>query len=83
MVERSLRMSDKQATFNEVHSGSMAYQTGDCLDWSAVHPTFADFLNVEKDHASLYTHRFAVFNDNNSQVIAKVVRPRGYTKVYG
>ncbi len=48
-----------------------------------LHPTFSDFARVEKDPRAIFPYTFMVYNGNNSEAVAKVIRPRGFLKVPG
>ena len=45
------------------------------------HPTFQDFEDAEKDTHASFPKKLEVFGGNHSDLVAKIVRPRGFKQV--
>lgn len=44
-------------------------------------PTFEDFEAIEHNSDSTFPHKFIAFIGNYSDLVAKILRPRGFTRV--
>ena len=51
------------------------------INYIGLHPTFTDFALIEKDAHSAHPYKCAVFSGNNSDVVAKIVQPRGFSRL--
>ena len=46
-----------------------------------VHPVFGDFEEVEKDARSVFPHKCLIHFGNHSDLVYKLVHPRGFLQV--
>jgi len=51
------------------------------IDYIKLRPTFTDFNTISNDPRSYFPYKSIVLSGNYSELITKVIRPRGFTKV--
>lgn len=71
--------TNRETTHN-ITKSELTLQKTKCED-DVQHPTFQDFEFAASYPRCIFPYKSVVFNGNNSDVIAKIARPRGFTRV--